>query len=772
MPLSQPMNKQPHGTPFLTIGMATVDDFDGVYFTITSLMIHHADVMQRCEFVVVDNQPKSKQGRLVKQWMRRDVPNGRYIAFDGPAGTAPPRNEVFKRARAAAVLCLDCHVLLTPGSVEKLIDYYREHPNCPDLLSGPLITDSGRLSATHQEPTWRDGAWGVWAIDERGVDPGGEPFEIWQQGMGLFSCRKDAWVGFHPKFRGFGGCESYVMEKFRRRGGRVLCCPWLRWSHRFPRVRGTPYAVHNQDRLRNYLIGFRELGIDPQPALEHFGVAGVAESRKPPRVRAAAEIAVVGSESFGGVRMRGRLLAEHLACKLIAPQGVERMARRDTIIAVKGGFCPKTVRARCDRLIFDPLDVFAGSNSHSDPASYWRSAYKQLRFDDILATSPACYDVMRGALPASVAVHLVPHASDSTIEPDWRRPDGPVVYTGLRRFVDSGIDRIRQACRLIGKELTIGKDCDALQGAALALALRLPPYDTELNRYCKPQIKLANAAAAGLPAVSTDCPAALSLYPEMPSVPVNFSARQLAEAMQQSLAGPGLPRVFYERDYLAAMDRLLRRDSVVIYTAIFGDYDELLDPQERLPDADYVCFTDNPRLRSDVWRIRYCKPIGDPSRQAKRIKILAHEALDCAVSLWIDGRIELRSIHGALERMTADIGLLRHPLRNCIYDEATHCKNTGRGNPERIEESVHRYRAEGHPEGNGLWLGGIVLRRHTAATRTFNLEWWREVKRGTSRDQISLPVVLRRLGMPFDTLPNDMLRHEVYRHARRRFKRS
>jgi len=226
--------------PFLTIGMATIDDFDGVYFTITSLMIHHADVMDDCEIVVVDNNPESKQGKLIKDWIRGRVPNGRYFAFDAPPGTAQARNEVFRRASGAAVLCLDCHVLLVPGAIQKLIDYYRETPHCRDLLSGPLLLDSGKLAATHQRPQWSEGAWGVWSIDERGKVPDGEPFEIWQQGMGLFSCRKDAWVGFHPEFRGFGGCESYIMEKFRQRGGRVLCCPWLRWTHRFQRPHGVP----------------------------------------------------------------------------------------------------------------------------------------------------------------------------------------------------------------------------------------------------------------------------------------------------------------------------------------------------------------------------------------------------------------------------------------------------------------------------------------------------------------------------------------------------
>ena len=55
---------------------------------------------------------------------------------------------------------------------------------------------------------------------------------------------------------------------------------------------------------------------------------------------------------------------------------------------------------------------------------------------------------------------------------------------------------------MIGRRLVVARNYGALQGASLALALRLPPYDTRLYRSCKPQIKLANAAAAGLPVVA------------------------------------------------------------------------------------------------------------------------------------------------------------------------------------------------------------------------------------------------------------------------------
>jgi hypothetical protein len=91
------------------------------------------------------------------------------------------------------------------------------------------------------------------------------------QGLGIFACHRDAWLGFNPRFIGFGGEEGYIHEKFRRAGSRTLCLPFLRWSHRFQRPLGPPYRNVWDERVRNYLIGWHELELDPAPVTSHFG---------------------------------------------------------------------------------------------------------------------------------------------------------------------------------------------------------------------------------------------------------------------------------------------------------------------------------------------------------------------------------------------------------------------------------------------------------------------------------------------------------------------
>jgi hypothetical protein len=90
------------------------------------------------------------------------------------------------------------------------------------------------------------------------------------QGLGLFASRKAAWPGFNNLFIGFGGEEGYIHQKVRNNGGKCLCLPFLRWSHRFARPHGASYPNRWEDRIQNYLIGFEEAGLDTQQIQDHF----------------------------------------------------------------------------------------------------------------------------------------------------------------------------------------------------------------------------------------------------------------------------------------------------------------------------------------------------------------------------------------------------------------------------------------------------------------------------------------------------------------------
>jgi Glycosyl transferase family 2 len=258
----------------LTVGMAVYDDYDGAYFTALALRLFHPEVADRVDIIVLDNNPHGRAGDPLRRLQDR-IPHLRYLPIDYVTGTAV-RDLIFREAHTEWVLCVDCHVLLAPGSLARLLDYIDANPGCRDLLQGPLLCDDTSQVLTHMEPVW-NGLFGVWGSDPRGQDPDQAPFEITMHGLGLFGCRKDAWVGFNNRMRGHGGEEGYLHKKFRAAGRRTLCLPSLRWTHRFDRPGGAPYPVLAGDRVRNYLIGWEETGMDTQDALDHFRETGNAD---------------------------------------------------------------------------------------------------------------------------------------------------------------------------------------------------------------------------------------------------------------------------------------------------------------------------------------------------------------------------------------------------------------------------------------------------------------------------------------------------------------
>lgn len=255
----------------LTIGTAVYDDYDGLFFTLESLRTYHDLARYRAEIVVVDNHPDGPYAGDIQHYVGsiREVP-ARLVPLPEPVGTSAPRDHVFRVAEGEIVLVMDCHVVLQRGGLAALLDFFEEHPE-PALVSGPLLAYDRQGLWTHFDLVWRDGMWGIWGTDPRGAEPHLPPFTIPAMGLGLFACQKRHWPGFHPLARGFGGEEGYIHEKIRQQGGAAWCLPALRWVHRFHNpARATPYPNLWQDRVRNYILEFLELGRDVMEVKHHF----------------------------------------------------------------------------------------------------------------------------------------------------------------------------------------------------------------------------------------------------------------------------------------------------------------------------------------------------------------------------------------------------------------------------------------------------------------------------------------------------------------------
>lgn len=194
---------------------------------------------------------------------------------------------------------------------------------------------------------------------------------------------------------------------------------------------------------------------------------------------------------------------------------------------------------------------------------------------------------------------------------------------------------------------------------------------------------------------------------------------------------------------------------MIIYTAIFGEYDELRDPPERYSGCEFVCFTDDHEMRSDIWDIVYTERERSPTMMARMHKHNPHELFpNHDVSLWVDGKLQL--MHNPIELLTylgdSDMATIKHPERDCIYAEQLACLNGDKGEPDKMEEQISAYRHRGYPSHNGLVETAFLLRRHHRMA-AFSNAWWDELERHSSRDQLSFNFVAWLHGFKWVDIP-------------------
>lgn len=208
----------------------------------------------------------------------------------------------------------------------------------------------------------------------------------------------------------------------------------------------------------------------------------------------------------------------------------------------------------------------------------------------------------------------------------------------------------------------------------------------------------------------------------------------------------------------------------VIYTAIFGGSDDLKQPTPQNESCDFICFADEDcRADAGIWRVSRTVPdleLG-PRKQARRIKLLSHQVLSgghpasqfqplslrrpADLSIWIDGSIRIKSPNFVRDMRAVlgedDWAMFVHPDRDCIYSEALICSGLKKCHGMPVLEQVETYRSIVPPHA-GLYASGIIVRREPASARMRSVYelWWEEILRWTSRDQLSLPYVLRKVG--------------------------
>jgi hypothetical protein len=220
---------------------------------------------------------------------------------------------------------------------------------------------------------------------------------------------------------------------------------------------------------------------------------------------------------------------------------------------------------------------------------------------------------------------------------------------------------------------------------------------------------------------------------------------------------------------------------IVVYTSIFGGYDELIDDQFQMEGVDFICFSDR-NIESKTWNVIKSVPIyNDSNRNAKKYKILPHRYLsEYDYSVWIDGNFKV--ISDIRDLCNVNYAVYDHmqcfDKRNCIYDEANailnfgkiHSQNTPergiknwKDNPTTIINQINKYISDGYPHQNGLSSNAIIFRNHNNSDVIKTMEdWWLEIKYGSRRDQLSFNYVAWKNKFNFVYLQGDSRNNEYF----------
>lgn len=197
----------------------------------------------------------------------------------------------------------------------------------------------------------------------------------------------------------------------------------------------------------------------------------------------------------------------------------------------------------------------------------------------------------------------------------------------------------------------------------------------------------------------------------------------------------------------------------VIYSAIVGVYDEILQPSVVDDRFDYVLFSDClPEGKQGEWRVRrisYTNPI--KAKMARYVKTHPETLLpEYEASLWLDANIriigeEIYDRFVDLFENNALVASIKHLAYDCVYNEMFSVLDFRYESEEVVVKWGHELRKRGYPRHAGLFETGLMYRRHSnPEVKGLDAIWWSYIDTYSKRDQLSFTVAIREENLSCD----------------------
>lgn len=220
------------------------------------------------------------------------------------------------------------------------------------------------------------------------------------------------------------------------------------------------------------------------------------------------------------------------------------------------------------------------------------------------------------------------------------------------------------------------------------------------------------------------------------------------------------------------IDRVsLEGERVAIYTASFGNYDDLHIPEIQPDNVDYYYISDRKPEQTGIFKwINAGNIISDriesPIKRNRYLKMHPDVIFpEYKYSIYIDSNIQIkRDITPFICISNSGISVFKHLRRDCLYYEAMTIVNYRRVVPEDVIHQMWKYLDEGMPLHFGLTEMPVIAREHNNPLCKKIMEtWWNEFDNESQRDQLSFMYAVWKNGMTIADLAilgNDVRNNE------------
>lgn len=201
----------------------------------------------------------------------------------------------------------------------------------------------------------------------------------------------------------------------------------------------------------------------------------------------------------------------------------------------------------------------------------------------------------------------------------------------------------------------------------------------------------------------------------------------------------------------------------IFITANIGGYD-IPEPFPFMDkEIDYYYVTDNKELKIEGFEMVFW----DKEKQKVENKVASRmvkaspfdyvkvDFSPDAIYIWADAcfkqKESLMPLVKQLEQSENMILTMKHPQRDCLYQEGNVCAEWGIIDKELWEIQNEKYLTSKYPRNNGLAATGIMLRKISFKILQHGSYWRNEIISECHRDQLSFDYICWKQKMKYDT---------------------